>query len=55
MKNSVKLLADRDKRVCEVANMVGYSDYRYFCEVFKKNFGMTPSEYRKGHLIKRSK
>jgi len=50
MKNSVKLLADIDKRVCEVANMVGYSDYRYFCEVFKKHFGMTPSEYRKGHV-----
>jgi len=49
MKNSVKLLTDKNRRVCEVADLVGYSDCRYFCEVFKKNFGITPSEYRKGH------
>jgi len=50
MKNSVKLLTDKNRRVCEVANLVGYTDYRYFCDVFKKHFEMTPLEYRKGHL-----
>ena len=48
IKNSVKLLADKRLRVCEVANMVGYADCRYFGDVFKKYFGMTPLEYRRG-------
>ncbi len=51
MKNSVRLLTNKNKRICEVADLVGYTDYRYFCEVFKKNFGMTPSEYRKGQAL----
>jgi len=49
MKNSIELLSDKNRRVCEVANLVGYKDYRYFCEVFKKYLGITPFEYRKGH------
>jgi len=48
MKNSIKFLADKSKRTTEVAAMVGYSDYRYFSEVFKKYLGITPNEYRKG-------
>ena len=48
IKNSIKLLMDKSLRVCEVANMVGYTDCRYFGEVFKKYLGMTPLEYRRG-------
>jgi len=48
IKNSVKFLADKRLRVCEVANMVGYADCRYFGDVFKKYLGMTPLEYRRG-------
>jgi len=48
IKNSVKLLTDKNLRVCEVANLVGYSDCRYFGDVFKKYLGMTPLEYRMG-------
>ncbi|MFD1179433.1 response regulator [Paenibacillus puldeungensis] len=34
-------------RVYEVAEAVGYQDVKYFNRVFKKEFGMTPEEYRK--------
>jgi YesN/AraC family two-component response regulator len=29
-----------------VAKTVGYADDKYFRQVFKKNEGLTPSEYR---------
>jgi len=48
IKNSVKLLTDKPLRVSEVANLVGYTDCRYFGDVFKKYLGMTPLEYRRG-------
>jgi two-component system response regulator YesN len=48
IKNSIKLLGDKSLRVCDVAYKVGYSDCRYFGEVFKKYLGMTPLEYRRG-------
>lgn len=45
MTKAKKLLAE-GKKVNEVSTMVGFNNYRYFCDVFKKNTGMTPSEYR---------
>lgn len=45
MNKAKKLLAE-GKKVNEVSTMVGFNNYRYFCDVFKKNTGMTPSEYR---------
>lgn len=39
-------------RVTEVSEMVGYHNYRYFCDVFKKSTGITPNEY-KGTVRKR--
>ncbi len=40
-------------RVGEVSDMVGYSNYRYFCDIFKKHEGKTPNEYR-GCIRKKS-
>ena len=31
----------------EVRGMVGYSDHSYFCKVFKKLTGLSPSRYRR--------
>ncbi|MDO4274246.1 MAG: response regulator [Eubacteriales bacterium] len=41
------LLRRPDSKVAEVAETVGYSNYRYFNHVFKKLTGYTPSEYRR--------
>lgn len=38
-------------KIHEVSEKVGYHNYRYFCEIFKKMEGKTPNEYR-GHVKK---
>lgn len=42
-----ELLTDPFLSTAEVANMVGYESPNYFTRVFKKNTGVTPTEYRK--------
>lgn len=44
------LLEDPQSRVTEVARMVGYTDPSYFCKVFKREVGLTPTEYAHGVL-----
>ncbi|UKI37318.1 MAG: helix-turn-helix domain-containing protein [Clostridiales bacterium] len=40
-------MANTDKSVYEIMCSVGYRDVKFFNLLFKKNFGATPSEYRK--------
>ena len=47
MNNACRMLL-QGERASTVAEKVGYRDYNYFCKVFKKNVGVTPSEYRDG-------
>lgn len=32
--------------LCEIAHMIGFSDYAHFFRTFKKTFGFSPTEYR---------
>ena len=41
-----ELLTSPQYKIYEVANMVGYSDARYFSEIFKRKTGMTPAQFR---------
>lgn len=41
-----EMLKDNYLSISEIANLVGYSDNNYFSKVFKKQYRMTPSEYR---------
>lgn len=34
-------------KIYEIADAVGYANQHYFCKVFKKAYGKSPSEYRK--------
>ncbi|MGG6312687.1 response regulator transcription factor [Paenibacillus macerans] len=40
------LLATTHDKVFEIADKVGYKEYKYFVSVFKSYTGMTPKEYR---------
>lgn len=41
------LLETTKKKIPQVSLAVGYSDPKFFTKVFKKNVGLTPSQYRK--------
>ena len=42
-----ELLQREDLTISMVANTVGFGNYSYFTEQFKKHYGMTPREYQK--------
>lgn len=47
LKRATQLLATDALRISEVAEKVGFLDVRYFSTCFKKEFGVTPSQYLK--------
>ena len=63
MVNAQSLLENTDYSVGEVAEIVGYDNQLYFSRVFKKEYGVSPAQYRKQRhefederqFIKRSK
>lgn len=46
MERAMYLLAHSDEGVNQVAYLTGFSDPKYFSRTFKKETGMTPSQYR---------
>lgn len=48
LKRAAQLLKDQQHSITEVAEMTGFSDPKYFREVFKKHFKVSPSKYAKG-------
>ena len=46
-KKAASLLKKTDLPVQEISSYVGYSDNNYFVKVFKKNYAMTPTEFRR--------
>ncbi len=49
MEQSGQLLANTDKTIEEVAELVGYQDIKFFRMVFRRYWGMTPREFKKTH------
>lgn len=47
IRKAIELLDDDSVMLYEIADQVGYATQHYFCNVFKKNIGISPSEYRK--------
>lgn len=49
LQKSVELLETTDKSISEIAEQMGYTDNSHFHKVFKKNYGVTPIQYRRKH------
>lgn len=47
MEHALELLLNTDKKSYEIADEVGFKDYRYFNEIFSRYYGKTPAAYRK--------
>ena len=47
IENAKRLLTETDYSIRHIAESVGFADALYFSKVFKKNVGLTPSEYKK--------
>ncbi len=49
---AVRYLLDSDKRVQDIAEVVGYGHLSHFSTAFKRKFGLSPSEYRNVRMNK---
>ena len=45
-----RYLQQPEYKIGDVAELVGFSDQRYFSSMFKRRYGMTPNEYRNGNV-----
>ncbi len=48
MKKAASALKNTEMTIAEISFMTGFNDSNYFSRTFKKHFGVTPTEYRKG-------
>lgn len=51
MQRAARLLAGSTTPIQQIAETVGILDANYFIKLFKKEFSMTPSQYRQSHQI----
>ncbi|MCU0522022.1 MAG: substrate-binding domain-containing protein [Anaerolineae bacterium] len=49
LRHARRLLQSTALNISEVAAAVGFSDSSYFCRVFRRDLGMSPSDYRRMH------
>lgn len=46
IKRATEILRSTNTKIYEVADLVGYTDARYFSQIFRKLTGVTPKEFR---------
>lgn len=46
MREAARLLRESNRNILEITSLVGYDNANYFSRLFKKQYGITPSEYR---------
>lgn len=51
IRHACSLLKEKTFSITEIATRCGFNDSNYFCRIFKKNIGMTPSMYRKNTIV----
>ena len=47
LRRSAELIAETDRKIAEIATALGYSDLPTFSRAFKRQFAISPSEYRR--------
>ena len=47
LETACELITDENVRISEIAYRVGICDYNYFSKIFKKEYGVSPTEYKK--------
>ena len=50
LKKSAELLKTRTFNISEIAYQVGFNDPKYFSRLFRRVYGVTPTEYAEGKL-----
>ena len=51
LQHAAQLLKQGEYTIAEITDMVGFSDAKYFREVFKKYYGVSPSKYVEAEKI----
>ncbi len=51
IEESKLMLTESKTSVADIAESLGFDDTSYYCRVFKKSVGITPSAYRKRSVI----
>ena len=54
LKRATQLLKEGEYNITEISEMCGFSESKYFREVFKKEYKMSPSQYAKKYSISSS-
>ena len=50
-----KLLSETSLTVSAISEQCGFTDYNYFCRIFKKETGMSARDYRKLPVVSEDK
>ncbi|MGI6777121.1 MAG: response regulator [Acetivibrionales bacterium] len=50
VKYAEEFLCNCNKSIKEISRMAGYEDSNYFCRIFKRDTGMTPTQYRSKNI-----
>lgn len=46
LEESKRMIAEQKYSIAEIAESLGFDDPSYYCRIFKKNYGLTPSAYK---------
>ncbi len=47
MTEAKRLLAETDEKIIDVGQQVGYENYKHFLKLFRSEYGVSPTEYRR--------
>ena len=54
IRKTLQYLRDNTLSLAKIAALAGYRSYKGYCCAFRKQLGLTPSEYRK-HILKEAR